>query len=255
MTFCPFCGTKLTEGAAFCVECGKKLPVLNEAQQPTAQQPTAQQPAAQQPTAQQPTAPVAQAAPVVQAAAPVSTSASVVTAATAGVASAAVKAVRPRPAKYIALGLVFVLVAAIVTFAAMYFLKSDEQKITERVEDFSEAISDMDMEDMMECFDKRTRKTYEVTIGLTEGILGGITGFDLPLGDLIELGGLQYGGEYDVNIQIKKIEINGNSATVYVSMNDGTKTEEDEMIMCKEGNDWYIDYEATTGEPMFDFDY
>lgn len=255
MTFCPFCGTKLTEGAAFCVECGKKLPVLNEAQQPTAQQPTAQQPTAQQPTAQQPTAPVAQAAPVVQAAAPVSTSASVVTAATAGVASAAVKAVRPRPAKYIALGLVFVLVAAIVTFAAMYFLKSDEQKITERVEDFSEAISDMDMEDMMECFDKRTRKTYEVTIGLTEGILGGITGFDLPLGDLIELGGLQYGGEYDVNIQIKKIEINGNSATVYVSMNDGTKTEEDEMIMCKEGNDWYIDYEATTGSPMFDFDY
>ncbi len=130
------------------------------------------------------------------------------------------------------------------------FFKSDEQIIGERIEAFASAYSDGDFEALFGCFDKRTRKTYETVLGVADGIFGGLTGFDIPIGDLFELGGMYAAGEFDMQIEIESIEVKGDKAIAKVTMIADGDSESEEFVLCKEDYDWYIDYEGTTGEQL-----
>jgi len=214
--FCPFCGAQMPENGSFCAKCGKKL---GDA-------------AGQSAPATQNTAP---AQPVyVQAPAP---------------APVTVK-VRGSRFGWIKWVVILAIIAGAAFAAYKIFFKSDEQLIRDRIDTLEEAYNDMDMEEMFGCFDKQTRKAYDTVIGMAEGLIGGVTGFDLPLGDMMELGGMEMGGEVEMEIEILSIEINDDEATVEITMNYGEKQESDTLKMCKEDSDWYIDYSGTTGQSI-----
>ena len=260
--FCPYCGKQIPNEAAFCMACGNKINAPQQqapAQQPVQQAPTqqpiqqpvqqapVQQPIPEQPTYTQPPVyqpPVQQPIPTYQAPAQPNFAQQLVT-------TCANTAVKTSKAKFFVLiPLIVVLIGAIV-FASLYFFKSDEDKIQDRLDAFAAACNDGDMEGMVECFDKKTRKYYETSIGLVEGIFGGLTGVDLPIGDMFELFGMQeMGGQVNMELVVNNIQINGNTAIVSVTMYESGSVETDQIKMRKEDDDWFIDLEGTTGQSL-----
>lgn len=217
--FCPYCGNQLASAdAAFCMNCGKKIP--NNTQQPEMEKPSIEQPKAPQYT--QPQAPAS------------------------GLGNTPIS-IKPKRNPIWILVAVVIIVGAV--FAAyMFFGKSDEQKIRDRIDDFEDACSDMDIEGMLECFDGRTRRQYDAMMGVTEGILGEVTGFDLPYGDMVGLMDINPGEDYDIDIEIHSINIDDDTASVEVTIyQDGTTSESSTITMCEEDGDWYIDMQAMTG--------
>ena len=138
-------------------------------------------------------------------------------------------------------------IAAIAVLLFALFYKTDEQKIEDRIESFNIACSNGDIQGMFDCFDNYTRTMYSTTIGLTEGIIGGLTGFDLPLGDLFNLFAMDsFGGEgLGLEIEIESIEVNDHTAIVTLTDACAESLGQDTIIMCKEEDDWFIDLRAT----------
>ena len=138
-------------------------------------------------------------------------------------------------------------IAAIAVLLFALFYKTDEQKIEDRIESFNIACNSGDIQGMFDCFDKYTRQMYSTTIGLTEGIIGGLTGFDLPLGDLFNLFAMDsFGGEgLGLEIEIESIEVNDHTAIVTLTDACAENLGQDTIIMCKEEDDWFIDLRAT----------
>ena len=246
--FCPYCGKQIPNEAAFCMSCGNKItpPQPHTPAQPAPEQQTAYQAPVQPQAPAQPTyvqqAPVQQ--PPVQYQAP----------ANSNIASQLVAcgntAVKSKAKFFILIPIIAVLIGAIV-FASLYFFKSDEDKIRDRLDTFAAACNDGDIESMVECFDKKTRKYYETSIGLVEGIFGGLTGVDLPIGDMFELFGMQeMGGQVNMELIVNSIQINGNTAIVNITMSESGNIETDQIKMCKEDDDWFIDLEGTTGQTL-----
>ncbi|MBR3592838.1 MAG: zinc-ribbon domain-containing protein [Clostridia bacterium] len=219
--FCPNCGTQIPNNSAFCMNCGKPINP-SPAQQQSVQQPVYQPPVQTSLPQQSP----------------------------ARIMNTNISVKKSKGYLFALIPLVIVLVGAIIFLCANFF-KSDEQKIRDRLDTFSESCNDGDIEEMINCFDKKTRKTYDMSLGLVEGIFGGMTGFDLPIGDMFEIFGMQeMKGSMNVQIDIESIEINGNDAVVKVTLYSEGEAEAEEIIMCKEDDDWYIDLEGTTGQSI-----
>ena len=230
MNFCPKCGNKLNENAAFCSACGNPL---NAAPQQNTQ------PA--QPS--QPAQPVQYAHPV-QYVQPVS--------APSVQMSAPSVSLKLGGASWVKWAILGVIAAAIITLVVVLLPKSDEAKIRDRLDDFETACTDMDMEGMFNCFDRKTRKTYESTMSVADGLLGGLTGIDLPYSDIAELGGMEMAGsgEFEMDIEVKSIVVEDDIAFVEVVMTNGGESGEDTIVMCKEEDDWFIDFEETSGDSL-----
>lgn len=241
--FCPFCGNQIAnEESIFCMNCGKKI--HDDTPQPEFEQPDIEpsfvnRPAVEQPMVNQSTAgqPQPQSPQYVQPQAP-------------SIASGNTTIVVKSKRNLIWIPIVAVIVAGAIVATCLFFFKSDEQKIRDRIDTFATACSESDIEGMINCFDSRTRKTYETMMSFTEGLMGGLTGFDLPLGDMVELFGMESGGQFEMKIEVHSVEINGDSAEVEVTMDDGSTTESDVIVMCKEDDDWYLDFSAITGEEL-----
>ena len=227
-------------------------------QQPYAPQSAAQQPYAPQSAAQQTYAPQ----PTAQSFAPQPTAQPV-----SAMQSVAKQPFAPRPAaprmpsigvqigggrKRAGLTWLIVLAALVAIASALFFFfyESDEEKIQNRLDSFADACNDMDIQEIFYSFDKQTRMLYDTSIGITEGLVGGLIGFDLPIGDMIEFGGLELGGQFNIDIEVLTITVDDDEAAVEASITIDGKTETDTIYMCQEGSDWYIDYEATTGESI-----
>lgn len=208
------------------MNCGKKI----QDSAPKPAEPPTPQPAVQQPVAPQYAQPQAPQYAAVAPAAP----------------SAPVVVVKPRR-NLVWIPIVAILLAGAIVAAIFLWPKSDEDKIRDRIESFTEACNDMDFEAIIACMDSTTRKQYETMMSATDGILGGITGIDLPYSDMAELMGMEAAGEMDMDIEIKSIEIDGDTANVEVVMSSGGEEEADTIIMCKEDDDWYIDFREMTG--------
>ncbi len=236
--FCPYCGTQVSNDSAFCMSCGKQLNAT-QAQAPTEQQAPVQP---QQPVYQAPVQQPVYQAPVPPVSAPAQVQIPV---------SLGNPVKNTKRTLLIVIPIVAVLVAAIV-LGCMFLFKSDEDKIRDRIDTFATACNEGDIEGMINCFDKKTRKTYEASMGLVEGLFGGITGVDIPIGDMVEIFGMEeMGGQLNMDITVESIAINGNTAQVKVTLSAEGEAETDEVVMCKEEDDWFIDMEATTGQSMF----
>lgn len=258
--FCPYCGYEIEdESYVFCKNCGKKVKeeeeqpeigdvsVETNINQPASQQFSSQQsvgkqsaikqPVVQQPVVQQP----ASTAPVlnqVQSAAPAVPGNVNVTVKTGG-------------HKAVWIPIISVILIGAIVAVCMFFFKSDEQKIRDRIDTFFTACGETDIEGMVECLDSKTRKTYETMMGLTQGLLGGITGFDLPLGDMFELYAMDSSESFEMDYEIGTIKIDGKKATAKVTMKNGNgESETSDVVLCKEDDDWFIDLEGTTGEEL-----
>ncbi len=231
--FCPYCGKKIiNDEAVFCMNCGNNI--SDDLQQVEVAPPKMERPVQQTAYSQ---APVSQSAAAPQA---------VTYHQSAPVHNTAVSVKTGRKSPWIPL-IAIILIGAIVA-AFFFFRTNDEDKIRDRIKIFTSACNDMDMKTMMECMDKTTRRQYEAMLGLADGLLGAITGADLPFSDMAELMGMENAGDYEMEIEILSIEIDGDVARVEVVMSErGVETERETMIMCKEGDEWYIDFNEMTG--------
>ncbi|MBO5953735.1 MAG: zinc ribbon domain-containing protein [Oscillospiraceae bacterium] len=216
MAFCTKCGKPLADDARFCGSCGsEERPVQQPAQQPT----------------HQPQQPVSQ--PV--AAGNVA----------AAVADTAVKAAKGGSfLKWVAvLAVIAAAVFAVNHFNLLNLFKSDETLIRERIEALEDAYNDGDWDGMMECLDGPTQAIMEMTMDFADGLISGVGGFDVSMRDMFSLGGLLLPGD-NFRLEIKDINIDGDHAIVtvvmYAELNDIKESEEAELPMVKEDNDWYI---------------
>ena len=125
--------------------------------------------------------------------------------------------------------------------------KSDEDLIHERVDAFFFALNSGDMEAAFDCMDAKSRNTYKAMINLTEGLIGGLIGFDIPMADLFALTIGTTSGDF-ASAQVVSIEITSDTtAVVMLNMNvSDDRMDLDESVenvpmqMVKEQGDWYI---------------
>lgn len=275
--FCPNCGKEQAGGAKFCIACGQKLPIIEKenhssenewkfegnassaapqsstpvpfsgevpAQRATPAQYPAQVPAQTAVPSQYPAQAPTQAAVPPQYPAPSYAPAQMPSPSpvVAGAAKAASKV-----GSGVKWTIILSAIAAIAVLLVALFYKTDEQKIEDRIEAFNIACSNSDLQGMFDCFDKYTRTMYSTTIGLTEGIIGGLTGFDLPLGDMLNLFAMESAGAegMGLELEIESIEVNENSAIVTLTAECAENIGQETIVMCKEGDDWFIDLRAT----------
>lgn len=136
---------------------------------------------------------------------------------------------------------VFVLIAGIGagTTYFMFFNKTDEEKITDRIDAFTEAYNSGDIDACLNCFDSRSKNALK---GLTK-LGNSVLGFDLS-----DLFGISVASQ-DVSIsqKVKSITIDSEtSATVvaelYYSGDYASKesTTTHTFKMKKEKNNWFI---------------
>ena len=125
--------------------------------------------------------------------------------------------------------------------------KSDEDLIHERVDAFFFALNSGDMEGAFDCMDAKSRNYYQAMIGLTESLIGGLIGFDLPMADLFALTMGTTSGDF-ASAQVVSIEITSETTavvTLNMNMSDdrldlNESVENVPMQMVKEQGDWYI---------------
>jgi len=142
------------------------------------------------------------------------------------------------------IAIVSILVAA--GSLALFFLESDEDKITHRVNTFVAAANDRDMNRMIDCFDKVTRSTLGFVTGFSNTLFGDIAGLGLDADELFEMA-FGYGlfpddYFYELEVVVEHVEFIGdNRANVEVRIYVGSYYEFFEFPMVKEDFDWYID--------------
>ena len=150
-------------------------------------------------------------------------------------------------AKLAALMLVLAMVAMLFAGCESPF-RSDEEKIKDRMDDFISACNSGNLDDALDCLDKSSRNTYGAVFNIGNSLLGGLTGIDINVKDLMAVVfGLSPQDLF--KMQVQSIRINSEeSATVTVSLSitdpqTGEVVTQDglEIPMIKEKWDWYID--------------
>lgn len=227
MPFCTKCGSSLPSGAAFCSSCG--APQARTAPPGRPAQPAPGRPAAPMPPVR-PAAPIPPARPAAPAYNPYAPKA----AAKAG--SSLLRWMIP----LIALAAVAAVVVVILN-AAGIIGKSDEELIRDRIAEFEEAYTSGDYDGMMDCLASDMRAATDVSMGLMDGLMSDMAGFDIGMSDMFGLVGLM--GDF-CDFIIEDIQIQGDSATVTLTMNMNmygeTSSEQMTLPMVKDGGDWYI---------------
>ena len=134
--------------------------------------------------------------------------------------------------------------------------KSDEELIRERIAAFEDAYTSGDYDGMMECLDKQMQSVTEASLGLMDGLMSGMTGFDLGIGmsDMFGIVGIM--GDF-ADFIIDDIQIEGDNAVVTLTMNMNmygeTASQQTALPMVKENGDWFIGgVTDTIGTDLFD---
>ncbi len=123
---------------------------------------------------------------------------------------------------------------------------SDTEMIENRIQLFLDAYNSGDMDGVLDCMDKKTKNLIESSMGITDGILNGLSGMDINMSEIFGLSvGMVSNGDLlnidDVNINIGS----DNAATVsailtYEDKYSGASSETVTFDMVKENDDWYI---------------
>ena len=124
-------------------------------------------------------------------------------------------------------------------------LRSDEQKIQDRLDDFLSAYNSGDFEKVLDCFDARTRNTYKAAFNIGGSLLGGITGLDIGFAVLFGLGvGLMSDGDI-LRLDNVQIEFVSDSralvtATLHYQDYETSSSQDMQFNLIKEDNEWFI---------------
>ena len=137
------------------------------------------------------------------------------------------------------------------------FLKSDEDLIRDRLDEFISACNSGDLDGMLDCLDKSSRKTYSAMFSIGNSLLGGLTGIEIDVRDLMAvIFGLSPQDFFEMEIQDISLDSDETAtATVSLSFTDpqtGEKVREDglKLPMIKENRDWYINAKIDWTELM-----
>ena len=118
-----------------------------------------------------------------------------------------------------------------------------EQLIRERIEAFEEAYTSGDYDGMLECMDSEMQSITEMSMGLMDGLMGEVAGFDFGVSMTDMFGLVGFMGDF-ADFTVEDINITGDTAivTVTLTMNmyGETSSEVTELPMVKEKGDWYI---------------
>ena len=120
-------------------------------------------------------------------------------------------------------------------------IKTDSEKIEERINEFSSAYNSGDFDGVLDCLDSKTRNTLRATLNITQGI----TGMKFNISDLFSVS-VGVMSENDIlNLKILKINITDKeNATVNATMNYKDKIQQQSnnvvFTMVKEKGNWYI---------------
>lgn len=218
MPFCSMCGKPVSDTAAFCGNCGAPQRGRKPAP-PKAPSPAPRTPG---PTPYAPN-PAAYAAPVAKA------------------GGNMLKWLIP----LIALGAAAIVVVIVIVSGGdiTNIGKSDEQLIRERIAAFEEAYTSGDYDGMLECMDSEMQSITEMSMGLMDGLMGEVAGFDLGVSMTDMFGLVGFMGDF-ADFVIEDIEINGDTAivtlTMTMNMYGESSSEVTELPMIKEKGDWYI---------------
>lgn len=155
--------------------------------------------------------------------------------------------------------MVLVLVICLTTLTGCFDFRTDEEKITDRVNDFITAYNTGDMEEVIACFDATSRNMLEAMMGIGEGLFSEFAGVDISMSDMFALG-VGFMSEDPLSMVINDITITSDTtalvtidATITISSefvdqdvfeSEGIPTEQSETLtlpMVKEDDDWYID--------------
>lgn len=118
---------------------------------------------------------------------------------------------------------------------------TDEELITRRIEAFSEAYNNGDMEAVFDCLDTKTGKKFKAIFNIVGGIAGSLIGFDIDLTELFSIGVGVVDGDY-IKLQIKDINVVDDKNAVVTTVMDmqHSQTMTIYFIMVYEKDDWYI---------------
>ncbi len=130
--------------------------------------------------------------------------------------------------------------------SACIFQKSDEEQIVSRIDEFTNAYNDGDLDGVLACLDAKTRKTCESMKNLSESIGGAVLGFSFDLSDLFGIS-IGFASDDDVlsfDIQEISMEDDKESATVSAQLKYNDRLSENDefatFYMVKENGEWYI---------------
>ena len=135
---------------------------------------------------------------------------------------------------------------------ALSFFESDESKIARRIDTFSSAMNNGDLNGAIECFDPATRNTMKAATGIGNSILGGLTGLSIDIADIFGLimGFGAMTGHLDVGFSLTVVDVdikNDTTAIAYVRMVTSYGEETFPIPMVKDGMDWFIDIAGSFG--------
>lgn len=147
-----------------------------------------------------------------------------------------VSAVRSLPKWLIpAIAIAAAIGVALFLFFGTNLFKSDEDLIRERIEDLEDAYNDGDLDAFMDCMDSTSRAAMELML---EGA-SAQSGMDIA-----QMFSIMGNMDDFCTITINSIEINGDTATVSVTMAISlygmNQSQTEDMPMVKEDGDWYI---------------
>lgn len=124
--------------------------------------------------------------------------------------------------------------------------KSDEQLITERIQDFTEAYNSGDFEETLKSMDSKTRNTYQAAASIGSSLLSDLAGINLEYSDLFALGVGTVEADQLITFQIENIDIEGEEAVTEAEMAYDLGTGRSkasvkvEFELVKEKGGWYI---------------
>ena len=143
--------------------------------------------------------------------------------------------------KLIALLLVIGIVAGFAYYGG--YLKTDEQKIEDRMNDFLKAYNSGDFNGALESFDSKTRNTYKSVMNIGNALIG-LTGFGVDVSDLFTLGVSLSEGDLLQFDELQITFLSDTKATVstimYYQGYQESYSKKVQFTLIKEDNDWYI---------------
>ncbi len=118
---------------------------------------------------------------------------------------------------------------------------TNEQQIKERIEKFSTAYNQGDMDAVLECLDAKSRNAMNAMLNLVGGIAGSLTGVDIDLRDLFSLG-IYISSDDFMKLQIGKITVTDSKNAVATTTMDltGAGVGTIYFYMVYENGGWYI---------------
>lgn len=150
--------------------------------------------------------------------------------------------------RMISLGLALCILALCLCSCDPPDVRSDEQKIQDRLDAFIFALNSGDTDAALECLDSKNRNMLNAALNIGGGLLNSLIGFDIDVKDVLALAiGLNSGDLFKADV--KDISITSDTTAVATmtltsQVSGQTESVSGTMDLVKEKGDWYIHFDV-----------